>query len=193
MTVTATKSPAPARHRSVSDHLTVRRDARPVSLLVLAVTAVATVGKPFIEIPGIINASAHRVRSVNLDLFHEWVAGTTIWYGKYTNTFGNIALFIPVGLVLVALAATAVRGRASRLSLWLRAVVIAAGLSVGIEGRSISLRWATAMWTTCSSIPRARQWARARCCALTTSAKPSCCGAWASSLRRCSSSWSVGW
>lgn len=133
MTVTATKSPAPVRHRSVSDHLTVRRDARPVSLLVLAVTAVATVGKPFIEIPGIINASAHRVRSVNLDLFHEWVAGTTIWYGKYTNTFGNIALFIPVGLVLVALAATAVRGRASRLSMWLRAVVIAAGLSVGIE------------------------------------------------------------
>ncbi len=116
---TATSVNAPGRN--------LWRDGLVVAVLVAAVVAVVTLGKPFIDIPGVVDAAAHRVRSLNLQLFNDW-STSSVWYGPYTNTFGNIALFIPVGAVLASL------GQTGRWRYGQGAVVMMALLaSLGIE------------------------------------------------------------
>ncbi|QPK80442.1 VanZ family protein [Corynebacterium lizhenjunii] len=89
---------------------------------------VATLGKRFIDIPGVVNAQAHATRSLDLQLFNGW-HNPSVWYAPWTNTFGNIALFMPVGAVLLVLGHTGVRRR------WGigGAVAIGVALSLGIE------------------------------------------------------------
>ncbi len=46
--------------------------------------------------------SAHAVRSLDLQMFNGF-DNPTIWYGPWTNTMGNVLLFMPLGASLVAL------------------------------------------------------------------------------------------
>lgn len=87
---------APRRHQ------TLRRDSLLVTALVLLVVGVATLGKSFIEIPGVVNASAHAVRSLDLQMFNGF-DHPTIWYGPWTNTIGNFLLFMPLGASLIVM------------------------------------------------------------------------------------------
>lgn len=82
-----------------------------------------TLGKPFTEVAGLWDASAHRVRELDLILFDDWFR-PTIWYQPWTNTFGNIALFLPVGAVIAY--------SQSRRPI-LTATVVGAGFSLLIE------------------------------------------------------------
>lgn len=106
----------------------LRRDAWVVLALVLGVVVLVTLGKPFIEIPGLIEGSAHRTRSLDLRFFNGF-DNPPVWYGPWTNTLGNIALFFPLGAVLTVL------GRVSRrvsFGVAFTAVALAA-MSIGIE------------------------------------------------------------
>ena len=61
VTQQSTQQTAHPRHRIQAvppRHATLRRDSVVVTFLVLAVIAVITLGKSFIEIPGVIDASA---------------------------------------------------------------------------------------------------------------------------------------
>ena len=89
------------------------------TLLVAAVVAALTVGKAYVDMPGVWQAEAHQVRQIRLDLMETFRAHR-VWWGPWLNLIGNIALFIPVGLV------------AYRESI-LRATLIGLGASLGIE------------------------------------------------------------
>ncbi|MFR9831672.1 VanZ family protein [Corynebacterium striatum] len=105
VTQQSTQQTAHPRHRIQAvppRHATLRRDSVVVTFLVLAAIAVITLGKSFIEIPGVIDASAHAVRSLDLQMFNGF-DNPTIWYGPWTNTIGNFLLFMPLGASLVAL------------------------------------------------------------------------------------------
>ncbi|WP_168166951.1 VanZ family protein [Corynebacterium sp. HMSC04H06] len=83
-------------------------------VVILAMVGLVTLAKPWIEIPGLINGSAHAIRSLDLQFLDGWET-PPIWYGPYTNTFGNILLFVPVGAAFYAL--TRGTGRAVLLGL----------------------------------------------------------------------------
>ena len=83
--------PDPYRH--------LRRDSFLVAALSLVVVMLATVGKPFMDIPGVVDGSAHAVRQVNTQLFGG-VENSSVWYGAWTDLVGNIALFMPLGAAL---------------------------------------------------------------------------------------------
>lgn len=71
---------------------------------------VATLGKPFLEIPGVVDSAAHATRDLDLEFLDGW-DHPKIWYAPYTNTFGNIALFIPFGMSLYTLGQSLDRAR----------------------------------------------------------------------------------
>lgn len=103
VTQQSTQQTAHPRHRIQAvppRHATLRHDSVVVTFLVLAVIAVITLGKSFIEIPGVIDASAHAVRSLDLQMFNGF-DNPTIWYGPWTNTIGNFLLFMPLGASLI--------------------------------------------------------------------------------------------
>ncbi|SQH98202.1 putative integral membrane protein [Corynebacterium minutissimum] len=112
--------PDPYRH--------VLRDALLVTLLALVTVGLATLGKPFMEIPGVVDGSAHAVRKVNLHLFGGFETAS-VWYGGWSDLFGNILLFMPFG------AAVYVVGRSLRRIRWGLGGALLAGLmvSLGIE------------------------------------------------------------
>ncbi len=89
--------------------------------LALALIAALTLGKSLADLPGVVEASAHSHRSLDLQLFNGW-DHPSVWYGPYTNTFGNIALFIPLGVGL--------RARGWKV---IQVVLAAAGLSLAVE------------------------------------------------------------
>lgn len=84
-------APDPYRH--------LRRDSFLVAALSLVVVMLATVGKPFMDIPGVVDGSAHAVRQVNTQLFGGF-ENSSVWYGAWTDLGGNIALFMPLGAAL---------------------------------------------------------------------------------------------
>ena len=112
--------PDPYRH--------VLRDALLVTLLALVTVGLATLGKPFMEIPGVVDGSAHAVRKVNLHFFGGFETAS-VWYGGWSDLFGNILLFMPYG------AAVYVVGRSLRRIRWGLGGALLAGLmvSLGIE------------------------------------------------------------
>lgn len=73
-----------------------------VGVLVLAFT----LGKAFLSFGPLWQTTVHRNRSVDLVLFNGF-DHPSVWWGPWTNLFGNIALFIPLGF----LAANLLRGR----------------------------------------------------------------------------------
>lgn len=113
----------------------LRRDAWLVLALVTAVVGLVTLGKPFIEIPGLIEGAAHRTRSLDLHLFNGF-DHPPVWYGPWTNTFGNIALFFPLGAVLVVLGQV---GKYARFGVGFTVAALMA-VSVGIEATQYIFR-----------------------------------------------------
>ena len=77
----------------------LRRDSFLVTALSLVVVMLATVGKPFMDIPGVVDGSAHAVRQVNTQLFGGF-ENASVWYGAWTDLIGNIALFMPLGAAI---------------------------------------------------------------------------------------------
>lgn len=104
------------------------RDSLLVAALSLVVVALATVGKPFMDIPGVVDGSAHAVRRINLQLFGGF-ENASVWYGGWTDLVGNIALFMPLGAALY------VAGRNTSGTRWGLggAMLIGLGVSLCIE------------------------------------------------------------
>src|SRR5699024_1015685 len=106
-------SPAAPPSRAVSAPLVIT--------LSIVVIALVTLGKPFVDIPGLVDGPAHAVRSHDTKLF-DGFDRPNYWYDPWTNSLGNIALF-------VCWAA----GRSSRSKSSLVAGVARCAASVGIE------------------------------------------------------------
>ncbi|WP_169466623.1 VanZ family protein [Corynebacterium maris] len=70
------------------------------ALATLAMVAAVTMGKALVEVGGLWDASVHRRRSLDFMLFEGFVEPTT-WWAPWLNTLGNVALFIPVGVMAV--------------------------------------------------------------------------------------------
>ena len=104
------------------------RDSLLITLLAFITVVLATLGKPFMDIPGVVDGSAHAVRHVNLHLLGSF-GTSSVWYGAWTNLFGNIVLFMPFG------AAVYVVGRTLRRVRWGLGGALLAGLALtlGIE------------------------------------------------------------
>lgn len=96
-------------------------------IVVVAILAV-TLLKAHVEVGGLWNAAVHQRRDLDLTLFDGW-SNPNVWYAPWTNTFGNVALFIPFGLV-VAIARDAFGWRAHRVLL---GAVLGCALSLFIE------------------------------------------------------------
>ena len=128
MTTTSTRISRQVGAPGVPARPTLWRNAGIACVVVLMAIAVATVGKPFIDIPGVVDASAHARRSLDLQMFNGF-NNPHPWWGPWTNTFGNIALFMPLGACLVVL------GQNSRLVRFGRGgtILLAMALSLGIE------------------------------------------------------------
>src|SRR5699024_11849230 len=72
-----------------------RSIAVPVALaLSVVIITLVTLGKPFVEIPGLVHGSAHVVRSIDTQLF-DGFDRPNYWYAPWTNSLGNIELFMP--------------------------------------------------------------------------------------------------
>ncbi|WJY69082.1 VanZ like family protein [Corynebacterium auris] len=80
----------------------------------LAAVVCITVGKAYVDGP-LWDASVQALREIRLIPLQEF-SQPTVWYGPWLNFLGNVALFVPVGLL------------ARR-----RAVPVGAGLSLAIE------------------------------------------------------------
>ena len=78
---------------------TVPRAATVITAIIV-VFAILTVTllKAHAEVGGLWNASVHQRRDLDLVLFDGW-DDPGVWYAPWTNTFGNIVLFLPFGLV----------------------------------------------------------------------------------------------
>ena len=128
MTTTSTRISRQVGAPGVPARPTLWRSAGVACVVVLMAIAVATVGKPFIDIPGVIDASAHARRSLDLQMFNGF-NNPHPWWGPWTNTLGNIALFFPLGACLV------VMGQHSRHVRFGRGgtILLAMALSLGIE------------------------------------------------------------
>ena len=111
------------------------RDALLITLLALLTVGLATLGKPFMDIPGVVDGSAHAVRRVNLHLFGGFTT-SSVWYGAWSDLFGNILLFMPFG------AAVYVMGRSLRRVRWGLggALLLGVAVSVGIESTQYVFR-----------------------------------------------------
>lgn len=128
MITTSTRISRQVGARGVPARPTQWRNAGVACVVVLMAIAVATVGKPFIDIPGVIDASAHARRSLDLQMFNGF-NNPHPWWGPWTNTFGNIALFMPLGACLVVLGQNSRRVRFGRGG----TILLAMALSLGIE------------------------------------------------------------
>lgn len=106
--------------------------------LVALTIAFLTLLKSSFSLGGLWDADAHHQRSIDLIPFNGFI-DPPIWYGPITNTLGNIAMFAPVGVLVVLLwAAFLPAGRsvfppAPRRRALLRAGLIGLGLSFSIE------------------------------------------------------------
>ncbi|WP_394285683.1 VanZ family protein, partial [Corynebacterium sp.] len=69
-------------------------------LATVAMVVAVTMGKALVEVGDLWDASVHRRRSLDFALFEGFVEPTT-WWAPWLNTVGNVALFIPVGLLTV--------------------------------------------------------------------------------------------
>ena len=128
MTTTSTRTSRQVGAPGVPVRPTLWRTAGVACVAVLMAIAVATVGKPFIDIPGVIDASAHAHRSLDLQMFNGF-NNPHPWWGPWTNTFGNIALFMPLGACLVVMGHNSRRIRFGRGG----TILLAMALSLGIE------------------------------------------------------------
>lgn len=128
MTTTSTRTSRQVGAPGVPARPTLWRNAGVACVAVLMAIAVATVGKPFIDIPGVIDASAHAHRSLDLQMFNGF-NNPHPWWGPWTNTFGNIALFMPLGACLVVMGHNSRRIRFGRGG----TILLAMALSLGIE------------------------------------------------------------
>ena len=128
MTTTSTRISRQIGAPGVPARLTLWRNAGLACVVVLMAIAVATVGKPFIDIPGVIDASAHARRSLDLQMFNGF-NNPHPWWGPWTNTFGNIALFMPLGACLVVLGQNSRHVRFGRGG----TILLAMALSLAIE------------------------------------------------------------
>lgn len=130
--MTMTTMPARASRqigaRGMPAKRTLWRSAAVACVVVMVAIAVATVGKPFIDIPGVVDASAHARRSLDLQMLNGF-NNPHPWWGPWTNTFGNIALFMPLGVCLVVLGQNSRRVRFGRGG----TILLAMALSLGIE------------------------------------------------------------
>ncbi|WP_286954165.1 MULTISPECIES: VanZ family protein [Corynebacterium] len=107
-----------------------------VAIVVLAVIAVVTLARTLLHIPGIVDASAHATRDLNL-----WPLGgfrrSSLWYAPWLNTIGNLLLFLPFGATALAVGKTlgkAARPSIRRLAFGVRgAVFLGFLLSLAIE------------------------------------------------------------
>lgn len=106
---------------------TLWRSAGVACVVVVVAIAVATVGKPFIDIPGVLDASAHARRSLDLQMFNGFNNPHSWW--AWTNTLGNIALFFPLGACLVVMGQNSHHVRFGRGG----TILLAMALSLGIE------------------------------------------------------------
>ncbi|MGP6174169.1 VanZ family protein [Corynebacterium sp. A21] len=70
--------------------------------VVATVIGLLTLFKNHFVIAGLWDAAAHNQRSLDLQLLDGFI-GPPIWYGPWTNTLGNIALFLPLGFLLYLL------------------------------------------------------------------------------------------
>ncbi len=128
MTTGSTRTSHQASAQGAPAKRTLRRSAGVACVVVLVAIAVATVGKPFIDIPGVLDASAHARRSLDLQMFNGF-NNPHPWWGPWTNTLGNIALFFPLGACLVVMGHNSRHVRFGRGGTILLAMV----LSLGIE------------------------------------------------------------
>lgn len=92
---------------------------------VLAAIGALTLFKSSISLDPFWNPAAHDQRSIDLIPFNGFV-DPPIWYGPWTNTFGNILLFLPVGLLMALII-----GRRRRAVLW--ATLLGLTISLVIE------------------------------------------------------------
>lgn len=126
-------------------HLTSQGDRarrRPLSLVVpvafgiyAVLLVVLTLLKNRLSFGGLWDTAAHDQRSLDLVLFNGF-QDPPIWWGPWVNTFGNIALFLPLGFFLY----TILRARGTRFP-WVEGVVFAAVTSLAIE----CLQWVFAV------------------------------------------------
>lgn len=128
MTTMSTRTSRQIGARGMPAKRTLWRSAAVACVVVMVAIAVATVGKPFIDIPGVVDASAHARRSLDLQMFNGF-NNPHPWWGPWTNTFGNIALFMPLGACLVVLGQNSRRIRFGRGG----TILLAMALSLGIE------------------------------------------------------------
>jgi len=92
---------------------------------VLGAVGALTLFKSSVSLEPFWNPAAHDQRSIDLILFNGFI-DPPIWYGPWTNTFGNILLFLPLGLL-----AALIVGRGHRPVLW--ATIMGLVLSLVIE------------------------------------------------------------
>lgn len=102
-----------------------------VALTILSLTLL----KSSFSIGGLWNAAAHNQRSIDLVPFNGFV-DAPVWYGPFTNTLGNLLMFVPVGVLVVLLSRAfrpATAPRPSRRRVLLRAGLVGLVSSLGIE------------------------------------------------------------
>ncbi|WP_096460340.1 VanZ family protein [Corynebacterium suranareeae] len=58
-----------------------------------------TLMKNRLSLGGLWNPEAHQYRSIDLELFNGF-ENPSVWWAPWTNTFGNIGLFMPLGFFL---------------------------------------------------------------------------------------------
>lgn len=128
MTTMPTRASRQIGARGMPAKRTLWRSAAVACVVVMVAIAVATVGKPFIDIPGVVDASAHARRSLDLQMFNGF-NNPHPWWGPWTNTLGNVFLFMPLGACLVVMGQNSQRVRFGRGG----TILLAMMLSLGIE------------------------------------------------------------
>ena len=128
MTTRPTRASRQIGARDMPAKRTLWRSAAVACVVVMVAIAVATVGKPCIDIPGVVDASAHARRSLDLQMFNGF-NNPHPWWGPWTNTLGNVFLFMPLGACLVVMGQNSRRVRFGRGG----TILLGMMLSLGIE------------------------------------------------------------
>lgn len=107
-----------------------------VTLAVVALLVVAlTLFKGELSLGGLWSTSAHAGhRSLNLQPFYSW-QHYSVWWGPWTNTIGNIVMFVPLSFLITGWLNQ--RSSTRHPAVW--AVVIGIGLSLCIEVAQFAL------------------------------------------------------
>jgi glycopeptide antibiotics resistance protein len=113
--ISTSTRPSPVAHLSRAFSIPL------VITLSVVVIILVTLGKPIVDIPGLVDGPAHAVRSIDTQLF-DGFDRPNYWYAPWTNSLGNIALFVPLAAGLYA-----------RTKSFLIAVGASCAASVGIE------------------------------------------------------------